>query len=235
MNLKVLLFLLMFAGLSAQAQNVTSPEALNMHSIMSRVEYPEEAKMAKVEGKVIVEIMIDEKGKVKSHKILKSPSPVLTAEVEEHVDQLKFKPAMIEGEGVVSKVILPFAFALDADDMEESTVTESVKEALKNPSKVTELDLSGQNKSVLEAGLAACSNTKILNLDDMRLESVPSFIKKMNKLKELSLSGNQLTKLPGWLSKLDALESIDLRDNAFSDAAIDALRRKYDHLELLTD
>jgi|GEM_PF-1704432 len=235
MNLKYLLLLLAFAGLSAQAQTFTSPEALNLQSVMNKVGYPEEAKMAKVHGKVIVEVTIDDKGKVESHKIVKTPSPVLSEAVEKHIDQLKFKPAQKDGEPVKSKVMVPFAFMLDNVTSEVGGPVETVKEALQYPNKVVELDLSGQNKSVLEPGLAACRNTEVLYLDDMRLESVPSFIKKFSQLKELSLSGNQLSKLPGWLAKLDNLESIDLRDNTFSEADIDGLRRKYDHLELLTD
>lgn len=218
------------------SQQETPPEVRNIYSVMDKIGYPEAAKSSRIEGKVLTEVTVDEKGKVSDHQILESPSPLLSEAVSQHIHALRFDPATKNGQPIVSKVRVPFMFQLSEEaDPQEGKLFESVAGALAYPDQVVELDLSGQSADKLDPGLAACRNIRILILDDMKLDKVPSFVKSLKSVEELSLVSNQLTSLPGWLGKLPALKSLDLRDNAFSEAALDKIRSQYSSLELLTD
>lgn len=112
---------------------------------------------------------------------------------------------------------------------------ESVRNALRNPTKVVVLDLSGQRADVLDKRLVECTNLEELTLDGMRLESLPGWIKGLRNLKDISLSDNKLTKLPGWLMKMPNLESIDIRGNEITDEGIENIRHRFEDIDFLTD
>lgn len=65
-----------------------------------------------VEGKVYVSLTIDTLGRVQNVRIKKSLSPLADAEVIRVVKLMIFKPALINGKAVNSKISLPVSFSL---------------------------------------------------------------------------------------------------------------------------
>lgn len=224
---------LLTTGLYAIGQSETPPEALNLYATMDKIGYPDDAKSAGVEGTVLAQVTINEKGRVVDYEIKKSPSPILSGAVEKHVESLKFKPAKKDGEAIKSIVQVPFRFELPAAP--DGKVCTSVADALKDPSAVTELDLSGRKSSELSPELAKCINIRVLTLDGMDLGKVPSWIRALKNLQELSLADNSLSSLPGWLVKMPLLESLDIQENKISKKDLLDIREKYENIDLLTD
>ncbi|MDP4174567.1 MAG: energy transducer TonB [Bacteroidota bacterium] len=73
--------------------------------------YPEAAKLAGVEGKVIVEVYIDEIGRVTYARILKGIGGGCEAEAERVLGLLKnFHPGIENGVPVKTKIVIPFNF-----------------------------------------------------------------------------------------------------------------------------
>ena len=64
-----------------------------------RPHYPPEAQQARIQGVVIVEVLIDENGKVKDARVLRS-IPMLDAAAVDAVRQWEFTPTLLNGQGV---------------------------------------------------------------------------------------------------------------------------------------
>jgi len=77
------------AGPSATASGITAPQPI----IKVNPKYPEEAKKAKVQGAVVLELEVDEEGKPRDIKVLETPDPGLAEAAIGAVRQWKFKPA----------------------------------------------------------------------------------------------------------------------------------------------
>ena len=75
-------------------------------------EYPEEAKRKKIEGTVVVRIIIDEKGFVERAEILKSPDRILDEPTLKAVNKFQFKPATFKGKPVKSVLAIPIKYSL---------------------------------------------------------------------------------------------------------------------------
>ncbi len=88
------------------------PAPLNMNEVAEKMGYPKEAKDKKIEGKVIVRLLVDQEGAVEEHKVLKYADASLRSAVEKHVYDLKFKPGQKDGKAVKVWVTLPFSFKL---------------------------------------------------------------------------------------------------------------------------
>ncbi|MGE5352361.1 MAG: energy transducer TonB [Acidobacteriota bacterium] len=81
--------------------------------IEKNIIYPEAAKQAGVEGKVIVEVYIDEIGRVTYAKILKGIGGGCEAEAERVIGLLKnFHPGVENGAPVKTKIAIPFNFSI---------------------------------------------------------------------------------------------------------------------------
>lgn len=76
---------------------------------MTRPQYPKEAFDAKIEGTVVVEILIDEKGRVHPRRILTS-IPALDAAAIATVEEWVFSPATKKGHAVASIAHAPIGF-----------------------------------------------------------------------------------------------------------------------------
>ncbi|HYU32088.1 MAG TPA: subclass B3 metallo-beta-lactamase [Thermoanaerobaculia bacterium] len=77
------------------------------------VEYPEAARESKVNGVVIIEVVIDEQGNVTSTRVLKGLPKGLDKASEDSVRQWKFKPAMQYGKPVKVYYIVTVNCQLD--------------------------------------------------------------------------------------------------------------------------
>lgn len=88
------------------------PEAL-VSFITTEVKYPESAKKAKLEGKVVVSFVIDENGNVTNTKVVNSVNKLLDAEALRVVNAMPAWNAGSEnGKPVATELKMPIVFAL---------------------------------------------------------------------------------------------------------------------------
>ncbi len=76
-------------------------------------EYPELARKAGIEGKVVVEYVVGKDGRVKSARILKSDNEIFNQAALNAVKQYVFKPAMQNDRPVSVRVIQTIVFSLE--------------------------------------------------------------------------------------------------------------------------
>ena len=83
----------------------------------SRVQpaYPESARSAGVSGPVVLELVIDEDGKVRDLKVVKSPNgdAALARAAEEAVKQWRYEPATVDGQAVAVLAKITVKFRLE--------------------------------------------------------------------------------------------------------------------------
>lgn len=79
-----------------------------------RLAYPEVLRQAGIEGRVIVQAVIDTLGHAEpwSLKILQSPNPGFDAVSEEYVLALRFRPGRVKGHAVRVLVNIPIDFRI---------------------------------------------------------------------------------------------------------------------------
>jgi TonB family protein len=88
-------------------------EAL-MTYLGNNINYPEEAKKNKDEGKVYVSFVIDKKGKIKETLILRGVTPLLDSEAKRVIEGMpKWKPGKNDGKKVNVKYTIPINFKLN--------------------------------------------------------------------------------------------------------------------------
>jgi protein TonB len=83
-----------------------------MRSLQKAVEYPEFAKKAGIEGRVIVQFVVDEQGNVQNPKVTRGVHKLLNKEAIKAVKEQKFKPGKQRGEAVKVQMSLPVTFRL---------------------------------------------------------------------------------------------------------------------------
>lgn len=89
----------------------------------------------------------------------------------------------------------------------------SLEEALKNPEKVYNLNLSNQKNVVVpKEAWAKFTNLETLSFKNDDLKEIPQEIGDLPNLKVLDLSGNDFTDLPQSLRKLNHLEELYLNE-----------------------
>jgi len=77
------------------------------------IKYPAECEKNGVEGRVLVDVVIDEEGNVTEPKVKKSVDPLLDAEALRVVKMMpKWTPGMNEGKAVKVLYTVPFTFRL---------------------------------------------------------------------------------------------------------------------------
>jgi len=76
--------------------------------------YPDQARRQGIEGTVQLEILIDENGRVRKVKVLKSPGHGLERAAIAALSKSKFNPGVINGKAVPVKIKIPYRFVLDA-------------------------------------------------------------------------------------------------------------------------
>jgi TonB family protein len=90
------------------------PEVIGgLHSIQTKIKYPEIAKRAGIEGKVYVLTFIDENGNVLNAKIIKGIGGGCDEAALDAVYQTKFNPGKQDGKPVKVQVTIPIMFKLD--------------------------------------------------------------------------------------------------------------------------
>ncbi|MEL6654741.1 MAG: energy transducer TonB, partial [Bacteroidota bacterium] len=86
------------------------PKPINMKEISDLITYPQLMRDAGVEGTVVLRVLVDKSGYYKKHLVLNSPHPVLSREVESHINKLKFTPAIQGKRPIYFWVNIPFTF-----------------------------------------------------------------------------------------------------------------------------
>jgi len=80
--------------------------------LQKRIEYPEMARKAGIEGRVIVQFVVDEKGNVVNPKVVRGIGGGCDKEALRVVKQAKFRPGMQRGRPVKVQYTLPITFQL---------------------------------------------------------------------------------------------------------------------------
>ena len=83
-----------------------------MKAIAEHIVYPEIAKINKLEGKVMVKILINEKGIVTSTEIVESLSIECDKAAVDAIKKVKFNPAIKDGKKIKCEVVIPVQFKL---------------------------------------------------------------------------------------------------------------------------
>ena len=86
--------------------------------------------------------------------------------------------------------------------------------ALKEPEKVTNLDIAMQKLTVIDPRIGELTNLECLDLSFNRISTLPAEFEKLVNLRCLKLTGTRyMAKIPEVLTKLPKLEYLDLRDH----------------------
>lgn len=88
----------------------TEPQPINMDELKSAIAYPREAWEAKIEGRVVVRVLVDLEGNAVKYVVLKDPHTLLTNAVTSRILMLKFTPCIQDGKRVKMWVTIPFDF-----------------------------------------------------------------------------------------------------------------------------
>ncbi|MCG8373776.1 MAG: TonB family protein [Balneolales bacterium] len=98
-------------------------------SIQSRITYPEEAKREGIEGRVIVQFIVDKNGNVVNPTIVRGIGAGADEVALEAVRQARFEPGMQRGRAVDVQFSVPVIFRLDNSDFVQSeTLGQNLKE-----------------------------------------------------------------------------------------------------------
>lgn len=97
------------------------PELIGgMQSIMKNVDYPELAKKAGIEGRVYIQFVVDEDGKVINPRVIKGIGGGCDVEALNAVKQVKFTPGYQDGKPVKVQLSLPVVFKLPNGDKQKA-------------------------------------------------------------------------------------------------------------------
>jgi protein TonB len=88
------------------------PDCGGAKNLQGKVEYPDFARKAGIEGRVFVQFVVDESGNVAQPKITRGVHKLLNQEVLEKVKTLKCEPGMQRGKPVKVRMSLPVTFKL---------------------------------------------------------------------------------------------------------------------------
>lgn len=101
------------------------PRPLNMEEVKRALVYPRECRNRRIEGKVILRVLVNQQGTYVRHLVLQSPDTLLSEAVEEHISELRFTPAKKNGRAIATWLIVPFDFQLGASDRQNDPDTDT--------------------------------------------------------------------------------------------------------------
>lgn len=84
-------------------------------SVQSKITYPELARRAGIEGRVIVQFVVDEEGRVQDPKVVRGIGGGCDEEALKAVRTAKFRPGLQRGRPVKVRYSLPVTFSLSSD------------------------------------------------------------------------------------------------------------------------
>jgi len=83
-----------------------------LEGLQARIEYPELAERAGIEGRVFVTFVVDEQGRVQDATIARTPDPVLGEAALKAVQESEFTPGLQRGQPIKVRYSLPVNFRL---------------------------------------------------------------------------------------------------------------------------
>jgi len=83
-----------------------------LSEIHKRIRYPEEAKKAGIQGRVVIQVLVDENGKPIEFKVLTSSGYGLSQAAIDAISQVRFTPAILRGAPVKFWMNIPITFKL---------------------------------------------------------------------------------------------------------------------------
>lgn len=86
-----------------------------MDALYEVLEYPDLARRAGVEGRVIVQFIIDEEGNVRNPQVIRGVGAGLDEAAVEAIKQLRFNPGRQRGRPVAVQYTIPVTFIIDRD------------------------------------------------------------------------------------------------------------------------
>jgi protein TonB len=78
-----------------------------------RIPYPEDARSRGIEGTVVLSVLVDEAGSVRTVKILSGPGGGLDQAAAKAVERIRFRPATRKGQPVAAQITYRYTFLLD--------------------------------------------------------------------------------------------------------------------------
>jgi protein TonB len=78
-----------------------------------RIPYPEDARSRGIEGTVVLSVLVDETGHVRTVKILSGPGGGLDQAAVKAVERIRFRPATRKGQPVAAQITYRYTFLLD--------------------------------------------------------------------------------------------------------------------------
>jgi len=85
-----------------------------LKAVQDSISYPVEAKKERIEGTVVVNFVVDEKGTVQNLEVMRGVHPLLDREALHVIRSLEFEPKTKNGEPVSAHMGLPVKFSLDS-------------------------------------------------------------------------------------------------------------------------
>jgi periplasmic protein TonB len=78
-----------------------------------KIPYPEDARRQRLEGTVVLSVLVDETGKVRSAKVVSGPGGGLDEAAARAVESFRFRPAMRKGQPVTTQIRYSYTFQLN--------------------------------------------------------------------------------------------------------------------------
>jgi protein TonB len=121
MKIRFLLYVSMFCLVFTSLGFAKEPERLGNSSkavkVIKKVApvYPAEAKKKKIQGEIVLDVTVDEQGKVIATKIIKSVDPSLGEAAINAIKQWEYAPLIVDGKPKAFIVSVTINFALEKD------------------------------------------------------------------------------------------------------------------------
>ena len=78
-----------------------------------RIPYPEDARSRGIEGTVVLSVLVDEGGRVRTVKVVSGPGGGLDQAAAKAVERIRFRPALRKGQPVPAQITYRYTFLLD--------------------------------------------------------------------------------------------------------------------------
>jgi TonB family protein len=121
-----------------------------MKALQEAVSYPELAKEAGIEGRVIVQFVVDKDGTVTNPKVTRGVHKLLNEAALQAVKQQEFKPGQQQGEPVKVQMSLPVTFRLPSSHSESAT-QEGILQAPEFSVAGSHPDIEGEMRAIQES------------------------------------------------------------------------------------
>lgn len=105
---------------------------------------------------------------------------------------------------------ITFSLLRDNYDKSNMIIAHSMEEALENPEKVYELNLSRLKETSISSDIGQLVNLRILNLRGSDITSIPNEIEHCIHLKTIVAEGSRLSKIPSSIGNLKKIRNLDL-------------------------